>query len=307
MHRLSGIVVTAALIAAVTSTTRAAAASPRDADRGEPGTPHSGTRQSQTLDNIAHRGASAHAPENTLAACALARAQGADTCEFDVQQTRDHQLVLMHDPTLARTTDAEKVFPGRSPWNVADFTLAEIRRLDAGSWFSRRYRGERVPTLTEALRMAGRTGAGLLLEIKHPPHSPDIDRRVAAELRDGRFWWQDRRLAVQAFDWRSMRMLHAAVPDVPIVLLGKPDLARLAELARYAGRINLPRAGLTARYVKRVHDHAMQVYTWTTNRRALIRRLISYGVDGIMTERPDRLHELKREIGRQRGPGRPGR
>ncbi|MEV0381354.1 glycerophosphodiester phosphodiesterase family protein [Nonomuraea sp. NPDC050643] len=249
------------------------------------------------VDTIAHRGGSAQAPENTIAACALASAQGADMCELDVQQTKDRRLVLMHDQTLSRTTNVEKVFPGRSPWRVSDFTLAEIRRLDAGSWFSPAYRGEGVPTLTQALQtMGGRTG--LLLEIKHSPHSPDIDRRVAAELQENRALWSGKRLALQAFGWASMRILHSMLPDVPVALLGKPPAARLPELARYAAGITLPHTGLTAGYVDKVHDRGMRVYTWTADRPAVIRRLISYGVDGIMTNAPARLRNVHERAAR---------
>ncbi|MEV0620540.1 glycerophosphodiester phosphodiesterase family protein [Nonomuraea sp. NPDC050404] len=245
------------------------------------------------VENIAHRGGSVHAPENTIAACALARSQRADVCEFDVQQTKDHRLILMHDETLARTTDAEKVFPRRSPWKVSDLTLAEIQRLDAGSWFSPRYRGEGVPTLKQALEALHGTGTGLLLEVKHARHSPDIDRRVAAELQEERGLWSAEHLTVQAFGWQSMRLLRAMVPDLPIALLGKPPPGRLAELARYAGGITLPHTGLTARYVKRAHERGMRVYTWSADGSALMRRLISYNVDGIMTNRPDRLQAVR--------------
>ncbi|MCF6467701.1 glycerophosphodiester phosphodiesterase [Nonomuraea sp. MG754425] len=248
--------------------------------------------------NIAHRGGAAFAPENTIVACAMARTQRADACEFDVQQTKDHQLILMHDETLARTTDVEQVYPKRSPWRVSDFTLKEIQRLDAGSWFSGRFRGERVPTLKQALETAHDDGAGLLLEIKHPPHSPDIDRRVAAELQQERALWSPQRLTVQAFGWQSMRVLHSMIPDLPIALLGKPEPDRFGEVAKYASGITLPHAGLTSSYVRKVHDRGMRVYTWSADRPALIRRLISYGVDGIMTNRPDRLDNAKRLAGR---------
>ena len=82
---------------------------------------------------VAHRGASGRAPENTLTALAAAVADGADLLEFDVRRTRDGALVLMHDTTLTRTTDARRVFPGRAPWLVSDFSLAELRRLHAGA------------------------------------------------------------------------------------------------------------------------------------------------------------------------------
>ncbi|MER6943004.1 glycerophosphodiester phosphodiesterase family protein [Nonomuraea sp. NPDC000554] len=276
MYRQFGAVVTAALTA-LPVMPRAASASPPE------------------VDNIAHRGASAYAPENTIASCALARELRADACELDIQETRDHQLVLMHDATLARTTNVEQLFPGRSPWRVADFTLAEIQQLDAGSWFSPRYRGVQVPTLEQMLRATSGSRIRLLLEIKHAPRTPeDIDRRVAAELQANRRWWTKERLAVQAFDWQSMRNFHSLMPDVPIALLGKPAVDRLAEVAAYADSVNLPHVGLTPEYVKEVHDQGMRVYTWSVHRRAVIRQLISYGVDGIMTNRPDHLAHVER-------------
>src|SRR5688500_13615694 len=96
---------------------------------------------------IAHRGARARAPENTLAAVREAAALGADAVEVDVQRTRDGALVLVHDATLSRTTDAASRLPRRGPWSVGSMTLREIRRLDAGSWKAPEYAGQRVPTL----------------------------------------------------------------------------------------------------------------------------------------------------------------
>ena len=98
---------------------------------------------------IAHRGASAYAPENTLAAIDKAADLGFRWVENDVQRTKDGQLVVVHDDSLNRTTDVEEVFPDRAPWKVKDFTAAEIARLDAGSWFSPRFAGARVPTLKQ--------------------------------------------------------------------------------------------------------------------------------------------------------------
>ncbi|QYC41045.1 Glycerophosphoryl diester phosphodiesterase [Nonomuraea coxensis DSM 45129] len=245
-------------------------------------------------ENIAHRAGSGQAPENTIVACARAGAAGADLCEFDVQQTKDQQLVLIHDETLARTTNVEQVFPNRRPWRVSDFTLAEIRRLDAGSWFSPRYRGTRVPTLGQALELLDKGGAGLLLEVKHSPRSPGIDRRVAAELLENKDLWQGRRLALQAFDWQAMRTLHRMVPDVPILLLGVNG-KRLSEVGDYASALVLPQARLTERQVREVKAHGLRVYTGPTDRPRALRRLLSYGVDGIMTGVPARLRNVLRE------------
>jgi glycerophosphoryl diester phosphodiesterase len=95
--------------------------------------------------NIAHRGSSGAAPENTIAAVRLSLAQGADVVENDIQRTSDGELVILHDASLARTTDVEQVFPGRASYDVVHFTLAEVKRLDAGSWFAPQFAGERIP------------------------------------------------------------------------------------------------------------------------------------------------------------------
>ncbi|MEV0384100.1 glycerophosphodiester phosphodiesterase family protein [Nonomuraea sp. NPDC050643] len=242
--------------------------------------------------NVAHRGASAYAPENTIAAFDLAGSLGADVFEIDVQETKDHELVLMHDTTLSRTTDVEQVFPGLSPWNVGDLTLAQIRRLDAGSWSSGTYEGEGVPTLGETLREMSGSGMGLLLEVKAPNLYPGIEGRIAAELRRHSFWLTPGRLVVQSFDWGSMREFHRLLPDVPIGLLGTPSTAELPALAKFADQINPPYGTLTSAYVRRVHALGMEVLTWTVDSPDTMRRLLGYGVDGIITNKPDILSDL---------------
>ncbi|RJL34547.1 glycerophosphodiester phosphodiesterase [Bailinhaonella thermotolerans] len=250
----------------------------------------------QPVANVAHRGASAYAPENTIPAFRLAKDMGADLYELDVQETRDHALVLMHDTTLARTTDAEEVFPDRAPWRVKDFTLAEIRRLDAGSWFGPEYAGVPVPTLGEALRAMRGSGLGLLLEIKAPHLYPGIERRVAAELRrhpsvtrpDPR----GRRLIVQSFDWASMERFHREIPRVPIGLLGSPPAGDLPRLAAFADQINPRHTELTGEYVRQVHAYGMEVFTWTVDDPAAMRRALAHRVDGVITNKPDVLGDV---------------
>ena len=242
--------------------------------------------------NIAHRGASAHAPENTIAALRLADVHDADMVEIDVQETKDHQLVLMHDVTLARTTDAESVYPDRSPWDVSSFTLEEIRELDAGSWFGDRYEGERVPTLGEALSAIRDTDLGLLLEIKAPERYPGIERRIADELRRHPSWLSPSELVVQSFAAGSLRRFDEIMPDVPIGLLGAPPVADLPERARFADLINPPQSAVDEDYVDAVHDLGMEVFTWTVDSAAAMRRVIAAGVDGVITNRPDVLDDV---------------
>lgn len=237
--------------------------------------------------DVGHRGASAYAPENTLASFREARNRNADYFELDVQQTEDHEPIIMHDTTLSRTTNAETVFPGRSPWRVRDFTLSEIKRLDAGAWFSARYRRERVPTLAETLREMEGSDMKLLLEIKSPSLYPGLTARVAEQLRAEPDWLLPGRLIVQSFDWSSMEAFHRLLPSVPTAVIGTPAPGRLPAVARYAGYVNPRYDTVTAAYVRQVHAQHMKVFAWVTDNRATMRRLIDDKVDGIVSNRPE--------------------
>ena len=143
--------------------------------------------RAQTPWLVAHRGASAYAPENTVPAFRLAADQGANFVEFDLQLTKDRQVVCLHDNSLERTTDVEEVFPDRfrttggaqaaRRWMLEDFTLAEIRRLDAGAWFDAKFRGTRIPTFGETIE-ALRGRSGLFIEIKSPERYEGIERLI---------------------------------------------------------------------------------------------------------------------------------
>ncbi|GAA4036220.1 hydrolase [Allokutzneria multivorans] len=237
--------------------------------------------------NIAHRGASHDAPENTLAAMRLGVRMGADLVETDVQRTKDGHLVLMHDTTLARTTDVEQVFPARAPWKIADFTLAEIKRLDAGSWKNPKFAGERVPTLPELLRVLAPSKAGLLLEAKAPELYPGIEREITRQLGAWPVHAQ-----VQSFNWPWIKAYRALSPKAVLGVLGTPKVEELAEIARYSDQVNPPHASATADYVAAVHKHRMKVNVWTVDTADLMRALIARKADGIITNRPDVLNAL---------------
>ncbi|MCW2887003.1 MAG: glycerophosphoryl diester phosphodiesterase [Streptosporangiaceae bacterium] len=236
--------------------------------------------------DIAHRGASAYAPENTLASFREAARRHANLFELDVRRTKDGRLIIMHDATLDRTTDAKRVFRHRAPWRISDFTLAEIRRLDAGSWKGRRFRGERVPTLGQTLRAMEGSGLGLLLEVKTPARNPGIGERVAAELRADRSWLRPGRLIVQSYDWDFARRFHRLLPQVAVGLLGTARAGQLRGLGEYAGYLNSPYQKVTTSYVARAHRLHLKVFAWTVDDPAVMRRMIATGVDGIITDRP---------------------
>jgi glycerophosphoryl diester phosphodiesterase len=232
--------------------------------------------------DVGHRGASAYAPENTLASFREAKDQGADYFELDVRQTKDGEPVVLHDATLSRTTDAETVYPGRSPWRVRDFTLKQVERLDAGSWFAARFRHERVPTLAETLREMEGSDMKLLLEIK----TPEATAPVAERLRAAPEWLLPGRLIVQSFDWASMREFHRLMPSVPTAVIGTPAVRQLSAVATYAAYVNPRYDTVTAAYVRRAHARHLKVFTWVADTRATMRRLIADRVDGIVSDRP---------------------
>ena len=245
---------------------------------------------------IGHRGADTRAPENTLASADTAHRLGVDWVENDVQSTRDGRLVVVHDATLERTTDAPARYPGHSPWKVADFTLAEVQRLDAGRWFGARFAGERVPTLDAFLRRVDDNRQNLLLEIKNPAQHPHLARTIAERLRaDG---WLDgdhtaRRLMVQSFDADALREFHGLCPAVRTGLLGNPPLTALDRYTPYVDTVNpdarrLPSGYLGALHGRRgSHGRPLESYPWTVDDPAAALELTRLGADGVISDRPD--------------------
>ncbi|MEV5956333.1 glycerophosphodiester phosphodiesterase family protein [Streptomyces sp. NPDC051987] len=244
---------------------------------------------------VAHRGASAYAPENTLAAIDKAAALGFTWVENDVQRTRDGRLVVIHDDSLRRTTDVEQVFPGRAPWKVRDFTAAEIARLDAGSWFSSSYRGTRVPTLAQYLRRVEHNHEKLFLEIKNPELYPGIEQQIV-KLLSNEGWLDSRhlgRLVVQSFSADSLRVVHDLRPAVTTGYLGTPSAGSLHRYAGFADLINPSVDSISAGYVNTAHSldgphgRRLRVFTWTVNDAVTTWKAVGYGVDGIITNKPD--------------------
>ncbi|WP_239646089.1 glycerophosphodiester phosphodiesterase [Nocardiopsis valliformis] len=274
----------------------AGVASADSATAGPPGPPHG----PDVLD-VAHRGASGYAPENTLAAIEVAAELGASTVETDVQRTADGELVFMHDVTLTRTTNVEEVFPDRDSYAVGDFTLAEIRQLDAGSWFGAEFEGEPVPTLQEGLDLMKELKLGFLLEIKASANHPGIEADIAEVLHRNPWFLSPGslpgkpgydRLAIQDFNWEVVESSRELYPrHIPHGLLGVVPVDELEDYS-WADQVNPNHNRIDGDYVQAVHDAGMEVHTYTINNREDMQRAIDWGVDGIITDYVDVLLEV---------------
>jgi glycerophosphoryl diester phosphodiesterase len=272
---------------------------------------------------VAHRGASAYAPENTVPAFRLAADQAATFVEFDLQLTKDRQIVCLHDTSLERTTDVEEVFPDRfrkaadgTPaarrWMLEDFTLAEIKRLDAGTWFDTKFRGTRIPTFGETID-ALRGRSGLFIEIKSPERYEGIERLILSELeakglaRPG----ADPKTPVllQSFSEPSLRIFAGTLgTKLPIhFLVSARDAAPwttaegLTKIKTFATGIS-PEKAIVANHadaMARARQMGLLVTPYTFRASAVtgfsdVRAEMAHylhvlGVDGVITDNPDQM------------------
>ncbi len=232
---------------------------------------------------IAHRGAKAAAPENTLAAMRRAHAEGASWVEFDVKLTHDGVPVVIHDETLERTTNGR----GR----VADLTLDQIRRFDAGRWFSPAFVGERVPTLSETLALLASLGMGFNLEIKPCPGRAVETAEAALKMVEAE-WPADKPTPViSSFNRDSLKAARRVAPDLPRGYLAEALGRRWQEEVRSLACRTLHPGWrrLTRAQVKAAKAAGWPVLVWTVNEPARARELIGWGVDGLITDRPEAL------------------
>ena len=279
-----------------------------------------------TKINVAHRGASAYAPEHTLAAYRLAIEMGADYVEQDLAVTRDGVLICLHDASLERTTDVEQLFPDRATtqtiegktrkaWLANDFTLEEIKRLDAGSWFDRKFAGERIPTFDEAVAVI-RGKAGLFPELKTPEiyagRNVDFERLVAAALdKHGlREPKADPKtpIILQTFGQSTARRLAEIRIGVPVVLLleERAQLRTADQVKAWKGIVQGfgPAKNIVLRnpeFVKWAHAEGMTVTPYTfratdagkSGFRDVTEEMSHYlhrlGVDAVFTDNPDKF------------------
>jgi glycerophosphoryl diester phosphodiesterase len=228
---------------------------------------------------IAHRGASGYAPENTLAAFKRALALGATFIETDLQLSRDARFVAIHDDTVNRTTNGTG--------KVHDLSLADLRRLDAGSWFGSEFTGERIPTLDEILEFSKKHDVVFYLELK-PGGSWGGEHALIGALRESQ---EAARMVVISFDAGILEGLRKIEPTLMTGLLFDGQIDRPLERAVEVGARQLAIRGdlVTPALLTEARKKDLQVVCWTVNQAAHMRLLIDAGVDGIMSDYPDRI------------------
>lgn len=232
---------------------------------------------------IGHRGAKAEAPENTLASIRQAHASGARWVEFDVKLTADGVPILIHDDTLERTTD------GRGP--VRARRLEQIRALDAGRWFDRRFAGERVPTLDEALEACVDLGLGVNIELKPCPGRAVETAEVA--LRGARASWPDTAPPplISSFAETCLEVARVLVPDWPRgYLIERVPADWRARLERFGcATLNVGERRLIRAEVDAVVATGTPLLVYTVNDPVRAGELFGWGVAAIFTDRVARL------------------
>ncbi|MED2793357.1 glycerophosphodiester phosphodiesterase [Bacillus wiedmannii] len=246
------------------------------------------------IKNIAHRGASAYAPEHTIQAYKLGQQLKGDYIEIDLQMTKDGHLVAMHDETVNRTTNGTGL--------VKEQTLEEIKQLNAGSLFNEKhppgakkeFENANVPTLEEIIETFGHN-AKYYIETKSPDEYPSMEEKLLEIIKH---YGINDKVIIQSFSEASLQKIHSLDVNIPLVqLLPYKKAAQLTELEMkkyktYCIGLGMNYKYIDSTYVKRIKKHGLEVHPFTVDNETDMKKLILWGVDGMFTNYPDRLHSL---------------
>ncbi|PEI94796.1 glycerophosphodiester phosphodiesterase [Bacillus toyonensis] len=250
--------------------------------------------QSNHIKNIAHRGASAYAPEHTIAAYKLGQQLKGDYIEIDLQMTKDGHLVAMHDETVNRTTNGKGL--------VKEHTLEEMKQLNVGSFFNEKYpnlakkefENAKVPKLKEIIEMFGHN-ANYYIETKSPDEYPGMEEKLLEIIK---YYQISDKVIIQSFSEESLQKIHSLHANIPLVqLLSYQKSVQLNELEiekykTYCIGLGMNYKYIDSAYVKKIKKHGLEVHPFTVDNEKDMKKLLSWGVDGMFTNYPDRLHSI---------------
>ena len=233
-----------------------------------------------------HRGACAHAPENTIASFRLAVEQGADFIELDAKLSKDHQVMVIHDPTVDRTTNGKG--------KVNELSLAELQVLDAGSHFNSKFAGEKIPTLDEVFKSVGRNIFVNVELTNYSSNNDDLIPLVADVVKANRM---EERVLFSSFLPKNLKKIHELIPQAPTAILCLSGLSGLLSrsflMTGVSPKVIHPYlSDTTAGMVGREHKRGRRVHVWTVNEESDMVNLLKIGVDGIFTDDPQKAKKV---------------
>ncbi len=226
---------------------------------------------------FAHRGAKKYAPENTLASFQKALELGAQALELDITLSKDGEVVVIHDDSVERTTNGKGA--------IADLNLEEIKKLDAGAWFSKGFVGEKIPTLEEVLALV--QGKALInIEIKNAgKRNEELVQKAAHLVVKVK---KQENIIFSSFIPKNVRIIRKILPECPAGLLTLPGFAGKMEIGLLGGvspdLIHPHYSSLSARFIQRQHTHLKRVHTYTVNDPDLMCTLVQWNVDGFFCD-----------------------
>ncbi|WP_396135984.1 glycerophosphodiester phosphodiesterase [Bacillus sp. NEB1478] len=258
---------------------------------------HASEKKQEDILNVAHRGASGYAPEHTITSYKMGEKMHGDYIELDLQMTKDGKLIVMHDETLDRTTNGTG--------QVKDHTLAEIKKLDAGSWFNEKYpekanpdyEGLKVPTLEEVFQTFGKN-ASYYIETKSPEVYPGMEQKLEDMVNE--YHINKDKLLVQSFSSASLLKMHEIDPSLKLVQLMEYTApaslsdAEVQAIKKYAVGIGPNSDMIDKAYVQKAVQNGLQIHPYTVNEKEEMQKLIDWGVTGMFTNYPDLLNEVKK-------------
>lgn len=250
---------------------------------------------------IGHKGAAGYAPENTLASLQVAMDMGVDMIEIDVHMTKDGEVVVFHDEDISRTTNGTG--------KIHELTLAEVKELDAGSWFSPKYAGEKVPTLREAIELV-HGNADILIDIKSKGHEfydnfAEVIVDIIDEREDNKEW-----CIVQSYEQEYLEHAYARDSTIKMkkLMMGEDESMLFSfylnsksfmtnrNKHHFFETINPHYSTLSQRRIFRLHAKGYKVHTYVVNEPIEMVKMLNMAVDGIITDYPDRLVKIRKEI-----------
>ena len=234
----------------------------------------------QNIEVTAHRGESTNHPENTMSAFEGAKEVEADWIELDVQQTKDRQIIVSHDSNLARVTGVNK--------DIIDMTYDEISKLDAGSFFNEKFKGERIPLLEDVLKFAKENNMKLNIELKPVGKEIDFEKQVIELIKKYEF---EKQCVVTSMVYNVLENTKKIDPNIQTLYVMTIAIGDITEL-EYADSFSVEEMNANEELLNKVHKEGKKLFVWTVNNEDNINSMIDLGVDNIITDNCPLCREL---------------